>query len=166
MSRVTYELVDTKTRRQLHADTITIAAANPFAGEDQVTESVLQMLELELQPVERQNLAKHETQVADAYDLYLQGRGYLEDYDKVENLQNAITAFQRALETDPTYALAYTGLGEAYWQRYRESQEVQWVKPAQEACTRALALDTRLAPAHVCMGMVASGTGQYQKAVT
>jgi len=166
MSRVAYELVDTKTRRQLRADTITIAASDPFAGEDQVTESVLQMLELELQPAERQNLAKHETQVADAYDLYLQGRGYLEDYDKVENLQNAITAFLRALETDPTYALAYTGLGEAYWQRYRESQEIQWVKPAQEACSRALAIDTRLAPAHVCMGMVASGTGQYQKAVT
>jgi serine/threonine-protein kinase len=165
MSRVTYELVDTKTRRQLHADTITIAAADPFAGEDEVTESVVRMLDLELQPAERQNLAKHETKVADAYDFYLQGRGYLEDYDKVESLQNAITAFQRALETDPTYALAYTGLGEAYWQRYRESQEIQWVKPAQEACSHALAIDTRLAPAHVCMGMVASGTGQYQKAV-
>jgi tetratricopeptide (TPR) repeat protein len=166
MSRVTYELVDTKTRRQLDADTITIAASNPFAGQDQVVESVLRMLEVKLRPAERRNLGNHRTLAADAYDDYLEGRGYLENYDKVENLQNAIAAFGRALARDPTYALAYTGLGEAYWQKYRESSEIQWVKPAQEACARAHSLDGSLAAAHVCLGTLASGTGTYQEAVT
>jgi serine/threonine-protein kinase len=166
MARVTYELVDTKTRRQLHADTITIASANPFAGEDQVVESVLRMLELDVQPAERQRLGNRGTVAADAYDFYLQGRGYLENYDKAENLQDAITVFEHALTVDPTYALAYTGLGQAYWLKYRESKEIQWVKPAQEACARALALERTLAPAHVCLGTLASGTGQYEKAAT
>ena len=165
VARVTYALVNTITRRQLRADTITIATADLFAGEDEVVDGVLRMLDLELQPAERQNLETHGTQVADAYDLYLQGRGYLQNYDKVENLQNAISVFQRALATDPNYALAYAGLGQAYWMNYQASKETQWVQPARAACERALALDQRLAPAHVCLATLASGTGQYEKAV-
>ena len=165
VARVTYALVNTITRRQLRADTITIATADPFAGEDQVVDGVLRMLDLELQPAERQNLETHGTQVADAYDLYLQGRGYLQNYDKVENLQNAISVFQRALGTDPNYSLAYAGLGQAYWMNYQATKETQWVQPAREACERALELDRRLAPAHVCLATLASGTGQYEKAV-
>ncbi len=166
MTRVTCELVDTRSHRQLRADTLTIAATDPFAGEDQVVESVLRMLQLELQPAERQTLGARGTQVADAYDLYLQGRGYLQNYDKVENLQNAITAFQRALATDPNYALAYTGLGQAYWLSYRENKQLQWLAPAQDACEHALSLDRRLGPAHACLGTLDSSSGQYEKAVT
>jgi serine/threonine-protein kinase len=166
MTRVTCELVDTRSHRQLRADTLTIAATDPFAGEDQVVESVLRMLQLELQPAERQTLGAHGTHVADAYDLYLQGRGYLQNYDKVENLQNAITAFQRALATDPNYALAYTGLGQAYWLTYRENKQLQWLSPARDACERALGLDRRLGPAHACLGTLDSASGQYEKAVT
>jgi serine/threonine protein kinase/tetratricopeptide (TPR) repeat protein/TolB-like protein len=166
LERVTYELVDTRTRRQLRADTITIPASDLFAGEDQVVESVVRMLDLELQPDERQNLRSRDTQVVDAYDLYLQGRGYLQDYDRVENLQNAINSFQRALATDPKYALAYTGLGQAYWLKYQESKDTKWVLPAREACEHALGFDERLAPAHVCLGTLDSGTGQYERAVS
>jgi serine/threonine-protein kinase len=166
MARVNYELVDTKSYRQLRADTVTIASADPFTGEDKVVESVIRMLRLELEPSERKSLELHGTQAADAYDLYLEGRGYLQNYDKVENLQSALTAFQGALAIDPNYALAYTGLGQTYWQKYQESKDPQWVKPAREACERGLALDGRLSSAHVCLGTIASGTGEYQKAVT
>jgi tetratricopeptide (TPR) repeat protein len=165
MSRVSYELVDTKSGRQLRTDTITMAAADPFAGEDQVVESVLRMLELELEPAERRSLETRGTTVADAYDLYLQGRGYLQNYDKEENLQSAITVFKEALAIDPNYALAYTGLGQTYWLKYQESKETQWVQPAREACEHGLSLDKRLASAHVCLGTIYSGTGEYQKAV-
>jgi tetratricopeptide (TPR) repeat protein/TolB-like protein len=166
MARVNYELVDTKSYRQLRADTITIAATDPFTGEDRVVEGVIRMLQLELEPSERKNLELHGTRAADAYDLYLEGRGYLQDYDKVENLQSALTAFQGALGVDPNYALAYTGLGQTYWLKYQESKDPQWVQPAREACEHGLVLDRKLSSAHVCLGTIASGTGQYQKAVT
>ena len=73
-----------------------------------------------------------------AYDFYLQGRGYLQDYDKTENLDSAITVFQRAIALDPNYALAYAGLGETYWQKYLASKDPRWVQPARHACERAL----------------------------
>jgi serine/threonine-protein kinase len=94
----------------------------------------------------------------------LQARGYLQDYDKVENLDSAITVFNQALDLDPNFALAYAGLGEAYWQKYAASKDARWVASAREACGRALRSDAKLAAAHVCLGRIESGTGEREKA--
>ena len=59
-----------------------------------------------------------ESQVPDtqpaAYEAYIRGRGYLQEYEKPENIDSAIAEFKRALKIDPNYAPAYAGLGEAY----------------------------------------------------
>jgi serine/threonine-protein kinase len=163
--RVTYALVDARARRQLRAGTITVRAADVFALEDQVVQEAARMLDLEMRPEERETLAMHGTQVASAYDLYLQGRGYLQNYHKPEDVENAINVLKRALELDPSYALAYAGLGEAYWRKYDTSHEISWLDSAREACGRAVKLDTKLAAAHICLGTLASRTGHYDKAV-
>jgi len=75
--RINYNLVDARTRRELRADSITVSGKNPFAVQDRVVNGVVQMLELELQPAQRQILATHGTQVPAAYGLYLEGTGYL-----------------------------------------------------------------------------------------
>jgi TolB-like protein len=100
MVRVTYALVDASTRRQLRAESITAAADDPFAVEDRVVASVLENLEIELQPRERSVLAAHGTREPAAYDYYLRGRGYLQDYHKPENIESAVEVFNRALERD------------------------------------------------------------------
>jgi serine/threonine-protein kinase len=123
------------------------------------------MLELELKPQEREVLQAHGTQVASAYEMYLQGRGYLQNYDKPENVENAISAFQQALSLDPKYALAYAGLGDAYWKKYEAQKEAAWAGLARNSCEHALGLDARLTAAHLCLGTLHSGTGQYEAAV-
>ena len=163
--RINYSLVDTATHRQLKADSITAAASDPFAVQDQVVNGVLRLLDVVAQAPELASLARHGTQVPGAYDFYLQGRGYLLDYDKVENLDSAVTVFERAIALDPNYALAYAGLGEAYWQKYLADKDAQWVSPARQACERALKSDAQLAAAHACLGRIESGTGEYEKAV-
>jgi tetratricopeptide (TPR) repeat protein/predicted Ser/Thr protein kinase len=165
MIRITYALIDAATRRQLRADIITAGAGDPFAAEDQVVASVLNNLEIELQPRERSALAAHGTQQPAAYDFYLRGRGYLQDYHKPENIESAIAAFKHALEKDPQYPLAYAGLGEAYWYNYQLAKEPQWVRQALAACERAVALDARLSSGHTCLGVVYNGTGKYELAV-
>src|SRR3989449_430132 len=163
--RVNYALVDTSTRRQIRAGTITADASDPFAVQDRVADGVVRMLQLELNPKERRALQVHGTQVAGAYDFYLQGRGYLQNYDRVENLDNAIQVFEGALALDPNYALAYAGLGEAYWKKYESSKEPRWVESSRRDCERALSLNSGLPAAHVCLGTLYKGTGAYQKAV-
>jgi len=163
--RVTYALVDTRTQRQLSAKTKTVAATNPFAVEDDVAAGVLDMLQVQLEPAERETFEAKGTDKPDAYAFYLQGMGYLENYSREENITSAITVFQRALEIDPRYARAQAGLGMAYWQRYKLTSDPQWTAPSRQACDRALAINPNLAAAHVCLGTVANGTGKYQDAV-
>jgi tetratricopeptide (TPR) repeat protein/TolB-like protein/predicted Ser/Thr protein kinase len=165
MARVNYALVDTASLRQVRAETITADASDPFALQDRVAEGVVEMLALELKPKERQQLQARDTQVAGAYDLYLQGRGYLQNYDKPENVDNAIRAFQQAIAFDPKFGLAQAALGEAYWQKYSSSKDSQWVVHAREACARAKSLESNHAAAYVCSGTLNNGTGEYKSAI-
>jgi eukaryotic-like serine/threonine-protein kinase len=162
--RVNYVLVNARTRRQLRAESLTLATMDSFAAEDAVVNRAIQMLELEIQGRQRQILESHGTQVAGAYDYYLQGRGYLQNYDREENLDSAIQVFKRALALDPSYALAYAGLGDAYWKKYRNNKEPLWIDKSREACQHASRLDSRLSSAHSCLGTLSAGTGNYQEA--
>ncbi|MBI1750425.1 MAG: tetratricopeptide repeat protein [Acidobacteria bacterium] len=163
--RVTYSLVDARNRRVLQADSITEAMADPFAMEDRVVDGALRMLELKVQPEEREVLTAHGTTVASAYDFYLRGRGYLQNYDKPENLDGAVSVFEQALKLDPDYALAYAGLGDAYWLKYEAHNEARWVEASRKACERAQSLNAKLPEAHVCLGTLHVGTGKYEMAV-
>jgi serine/threonine-protein kinase len=162
--RVNYILVDARTRRQLRAESLTFAAMDSFAAEDAVVNGAVRMLELEIQGRQRKALETHGTQVAGAYDYYLQGRGYLQNYDREENLDSAVQVFERALAIDPGYALAYAGLGDAYWKKYRSNKEPSWIEKSRAACQQASRLDSKLSSAHTCLGTLSAGTGNYQEA--
>jgi serine/threonine-protein kinase len=164
--RVNFAVVDTRTRRQLRAESITAAASDPFAVQDQVVDATLRMLDVEVPPEERRALSAYGTKVPGAYDFYLQGRGYLLNYDRPENVDNAVRVFQQALALDPKYALASAGLGDAYWKKYENTKQTRWVESSRDSCERALALNPNLAAVHICLGTLESGTGQYERATT
>ena len=103
--------------------------------------------------------------VSDAYDSYLKGRGYLRRYDKEGNVELAIARFKDALRQDSHYALAYTGLGEAYLRNFGRTKSPQWLELAKDANARAIDLNDRLALAHVNLGMTYVASGRYDVAV-
>jgi serine/threonine-protein kinase len=162
--RVNYSLIDAETRNQLQAETITTQATDPFALEDRVVDGVLNMLGLELQKQDRATVVNHGTTEPAAYDFYLRGRGYLQDYHNPERVDSAIAVFSHALERDPSYALAYAGLGQAYWHKYEETHDQSWVAQASRACQKAVELGRELANGHTCIGVVYNGTGRYEQA--
>jgi serine/threonine-protein kinase len=163
--RVSYSLVDTSNLTQLRGDTVTVESSKPFDVEDRVLQSVVGLLGLELRPGEKMALLAHGTSKPAAYDYYLRGRGYLQEYHRPENLESAITVFNHALETDPNYALAYAGLGEAYLHEYDRQREASWVDKALQSCKKAISLANDLANGHICLGMVDNSTGHYEEAV-
>jgi len=162
--RVNYSLIDAETRNQLRADTITTQASDPFTLEDRVVDGVLNMLGPELQNQDRSTAVNHGTTEPAAYDFYLRGRGYLQEYQDPERVDSAIAVFNHALERDPNYALAYAGLGQAYWHKYEETHDQNWVAKASLACQKAVELGRELANGHTCIGMVYNGTGRYEQA--
>ena len=158
--RINCNVVDARTKRVLRADTITAAATDSFALEDRVVDSALRALDLELGSEERQHLAVRGTNEPAAYDFYLRGRGYLQDYQKPENIDSAIEVFQRALDYDPKFSLACAALGESYWKKYEFTHNSTWIDKALEACQRASAG----ASGHSCLGTIYNGTGKYEEA--
>jgi serine/threonine protein kinase/tetratricopeptide (TPR) repeat protein len=162
--RVNYSLVDTRSHQQVRGGTVTAAAADPFALQDRVFESVASAMELQLAPEEKQAPIYQNTTQSAAYVYYVQGRGYLQDYVVPEKVESAITLFQRALEKDPAYAAATAGLGEAYWRKYQLSHDQAWAKAAIETCEKATSQGPRLAAARSCLGQAYMAQGLYEKA--
>jgi serine/threonine protein kinase/tetratricopeptide (TPR) repeat protein len=162
--RVNYSLVDARSHEQLRGGTITAGASDPFALQDQVSARVTELLKLELEPQEKKTMAAHGTNEPAAYDFYLRGVGYLQNYDKEENIENAISVFRHALEKDNRFAGAYAGLGEAYWQKFEHTHEKYLVSDATKACQIALQKDPSMTQGHTCLGSVYQGTGKYELA--
>ena len=162
--RVNYDLIDATALRQLQTYTLSAASSDPFAIQDHLVEWAAGALALKLTDVERRTLIDHDTRNAVAREQYLQGYGYLTDSREPASVDRAIDRFTRALEIDRRYALAFAGLGRAYWQKYTVDNDPQWPSKAREACRTALEIDQHLSAAHVCLGMVSNGSGQYAEA--
>lgn len=164
MVRVIYTLVDTRSLRQTHSGVITADASNPFSFQDRVISEVLSSLDIELGKDDRVRMASHGTTSARAYEHYLRGRGYLQGYDRKEDLSNALAEFQQSVENDSNFALAYAGLGQAYILKYVLEPRPELVTDANAACTRAAQLDAGSPGAQLCLGMLFNATGRYEDA--
>ncbi|HET8667491.1 MAG TPA: tetratricopeptide repeat protein, partial [Terriglobales bacterium] len=165
MVRISYSLVDAASRQQIRGDSITSELSNPFEVEDDVVGSVLDALQIALQPDQRRALSSRGTAEPQAYDFYLQGVGYLQDYHKSENVDAALTLFRHALERDPKYGLAWAGVGQASWLKYDSTKDPEWARKAQQSCERAIQLAENASSSHVCLGTVYRGTGRYEQAI-
>ncbi|HSB75851.1 MAG TPA: tetratricopeptide repeat protein, partial [Terriglobales bacterium] len=163
--RVNCSLVDASTQRQLAARSIDASAADIFALEDRVVDAALDILAIEIPPAQRANAHIQADTKPEAYQHYLRGLGYLQEYRKPENIQSALAEFGQALQVDPNYGRAYAGMGEAYWLGFYESNRTNdWITLAEQDCRKALALAPNLAESHSCLGNVLNGQGRYQVA--
>lgn len=160
-----WSLVDAATNRELRANTITVGANDGSAMAGRAIESVVDTLDLELKSSTRADLTASDTQSPAARELYLQARGYLQNYDRPENIDRAAAIFNEALKLDSGYAAAYAGLGDAYWRKYQSSKQPEAIDNGQKACEQALRLSETLAAAHGCVATFYDGTGRYEDAV-
>ena len=163
--RVSYSLADGKSGKVLKAETINAPVTDPFSIEDQIAKGVASALGLELRADEKRELAFHGTTIPEAYNYYTQARGYLEDASKAESVDSAVILLQQALKADPNYGRAEADLGSAYWQKYESSKNKSFIVKSREACKKAVDLGNSGAAGHVCLGVIASGTGKYEEAV-
>ena len=164
--RLTLNLVDANALAQIGSRTIDLATSREVITQDTVISAATALLALELEPGAKKALTAGGTAAPGAYELYVQGRGYLQRFDRgADNIDLAADAFSRAIAMDPNYALAHTALGETYWRKYEATKQVAWIDRAVQHCETALAIDSRLAPVHVTLAMVARGRGRYEEAI-
>jgi eukaryotic-like serine/threonine-protein kinase len=164
--RVNYSLLNAQDGRTLGGDSITVPASDAFGVEDDVAQGAVKALQLKLRPEEQAALNIHGTDQAAAYKYYLQASGYLLDYAKPENIENAIIMANEALKLDPNFGKARAVLGEAYWRKYWLTKQDSWTQLAQRECDSAVKLGNAGAAGHACLGLVNDGTGHYQQAAS
>ena len=162
--RVRLELVDAGSNRVMRGREVTASHAERGVLHNRLLDAVLSLLDVTPTERERATLTAPAA-TAGADDFYLQGLGYLQDDGRPESVETAITLFQRAIDLDPRYAPGFAGLGEAYWRKYLTSRDAAWATRARQTCERALGVDERAAAPHRCLGVVATGIGDYEKSV-
>jgi serine/threonine-protein kinase len=163
--RVTYSLTDAKSGKVVKGGSLDAPVTDPFSIEDEVAKAVAAGLGYELKAQEVREIAFHGTTIPDAYNYYTQARGYLEDASKAANVDSAIILLSQALKADANYGRAEADLGSAYWQKYESSKDKSFIAKSREACKKAVDLGNSGAAGHVCLGVIANGTGKYEEAV-
>lgn len=113
--RINVQLIDTSTDAHLWADTFDrdLTASNLFAVQTEVVEAIAQRLQATLTDRESRQMATIPTLDLDAYTAYLTGKQQA-DLESIESLTAAIASFERAIELDPEFALAYVSLANTY----------------------------------------------------
>ena len=164
--RITCNLVDSKTGRQIGARTITRDVNDIFSLQDETVNAALGMLaDARIKIGPQQSPATHPDTQPAAYEAYIRGRGYLEELKRPDAIDDAVRELTRAVTIDPNYALGYAALGNAYSLGFQQfSKGKEWVAAASRNCEKALSLNPDLVEGHVCLGNVSNGTGQHGKA--
>ena len=147
--RIGAELVDVATGSQLWGAQYDRKPGDIFVIQDEISNEISGKLRLQLTQAEKKRLIRRHTGDADAYRLYLKGRHHWNRWTE-EGFYKAIGYFQQAVEKDPSYALAYTGLAESYvllgWNSYLPPKDA--FPKGKVAAMTALQLDPDLGEAH------------------
>jgi TolB-like protein/Tfp pilus assembly protein PilF len=147
------ELVNVSTGAQLWGGQYNRQMADVFVLQEHLAREISEKLRPRLSGTEKDRLSKRYTADAEAYQLYLKGRYFW--YKRTpDGFLKAREAFQRAVDRDPNYALAYVGLADTYAQFsfFNVFPPREVMPKAKAAATRALEIDDHLAEAHIALG--------------
>jgi adenylate cyclase len=164
--RITAQLVDATTEGHLWAERYDRDLKDIFALQDEVTQKIVAALAVKLTEDEQERLMHKYTDNMEAYDLYLQGVENRNRFTKGANVQ-ARQMFERAIDLDPEFALAYAVLGFTHFHErtFGWSQDPQSLEHAFELAQRTLDLDDSLSWGHHLLGKVYLWKKQYEKAI-
>ena len=162
--RITAQLIDTATDSHLWSETYDRELKDVFAIQDDISQSIVNSLEVRLTPRDRRALQYVATSDAKAYDFYLRGRRYFYAMTK-RSFDHAVKMYRLAITEDPSYALAYAGIADAHSFLYMYGDSTpENAGRAQEASQRAVELDPDSAEAHASRGTALSIAKRYSEA--
>jgi tetratricopeptide (TPR) repeat protein len=174
--RITAQLIRVPADEQMWAQSYEGDIRDTLALQSDVAQAVAEQIRAALSRRQQAVLRNRKTVNPAAYEDYLKGR-YFWNKRTGDGLKKAIDYFGRAVETDPTYAEAYSGLADAYalagdW-LYGVLSPQDAFRQAQAAATRALALDDTLGEAHTSLAFAldlyawdwAAAEKEYKRAI-
>ena len=158
--RITAQLIEAPADKHLWAQSYEGDVRQTLTLQRQVARAIAEQIHVELTSYERDVLKSEKAVNAEAYEDYLKGR-YSWNKRTADGLKKAIDFFNQAIEKDPTYAQAYSGLADAYallgdWE-YGVLPPKEAYPRAKAAATKALKLDSTLGEAHISLAFSLDG---------
>ena len=153
--RISAQLIEAKSDRHEWAESYDRNLRDVLALQDEVARAIAGEIKVKLTPQQKAVLTNARTVNPEAHDSYLLGRYYWNQSTE-EGLDKAIGCFNKAIDKDPNYAEAYSGLAESYVML----GDFEILPPkdnyprAAAAASQALVLDDSLAEAHAALGLV------------
>ena len=148
-------LVDGRSGNQLWGEQYNRKMTDLVALQNEIARDVSRKLRARLSGADERHFKNSQTENSDAYQLYLLGRYHLNRLTD-EGFRKGLDYFQKAIEKDANYALAYAGLADAYARLsgYNSISPNEGFPKARTAASKALELDDQLAEARVILGLV------------
>ncbi len=148
------ELVNVSDGTELWGQQYNRKVADVFAVQEEIAKEISDKLRLKLSGAERQQLAKRLTENIKAFQYYMQGLSFAQRRTR-EDLLTAISYYERAIDEDPNYALAYAGFADAYANlgAYGYIAPIDGASKTEEAARKAIVLDENLAEAHAALAL-------------
>ena len=168
---VSAELTDVRDNTEIWGQHYSGKSVDIISLQQQIAGDIAEKLRSKLSTSEKQQVTKQGTKNPDAYELYLKGRYYW-NKQTVPDITSAISYFNQAIAKDPGYALAYSGLADAYSDLApRGGNPTETYPKSNAAARKALELDPTLARPHANLGSneieydwdFAGGEGEYKK---
>ena len=151
--RITAQLIHAATDRHLWADSYERDFQDILSLQNEVASAIVREIQVKLAPEEAVQLASAPKVNPQAYDAYLRGLNYTESQITEENIRLSVEMFEKAVELDPNFAVAYAQLSRAqgflYW-TFDPTPEL--LAKSKTAVERAFELQPGLAEGHVALG--------------
>jgi TolB-like protein/Tfp pilus assembly protein PilF len=152
---ISVDLINAQDNSQIWGQQYNRKLADVFAAQEEIAKEVSDKLRLKLTGAEQEQLAKRPTENLKAFQYYMQGRAAAQRRTNADLLAS-VSYYEKALQEDSKYALAYAGLSDAYANLgyYGSIAPMEGRRKAEEAARKALELDDKLAEAHTALGQV------------
>ena len=163
--RVSAQLIDARTDSHLWAEHYDRDFADVFAIQSEIAQQIADQLRSKLSPVEKKRLQQRPTQSGEAYLVYLQAQD-VSNQSQTNALQKAIQLYQKAIELDPSFALAFARLSFVASTDYFNTGNRDSLEKARVAANESLRLQPGLPEAHLALGhLYYRGERDYDRAL-
>jgi TolB-like protein len=163
--RVSAQLVDGSTGRNLWSEDFDGNLEDVFAIQEQTALKIAERLDLELSPEEERDVQRQLTENVAAYDAYLRGMSLSRSWGDREVLEQAAKQFELALELDPDFAAAMAGWSFVEGDMYRNfDTSEERIRHAEELAERAVELDPEMPEGSHALGLIAGNRFDYKRA--
>jgi serine/threonine protein kinase/cytochrome c-type biogenesis protein CcmH/NrfG len=162
---ISVELVDARDDSQLWGERWDRSSSDLLAVQEEIASRATEKLRLKLTGDDRRLLAKRHTENTDAYERYIRGRYYL-NKRSADAIRKGRDFFQQAIDEDPAYALAYSGVSDSYALLTAQAAMApdEAYPAALAAARKAIELDPGLAEGHASLAHAALHTGDLATA--